>query len=66
MDTWTRIIGVLLALYAAYSIYRGRVVAGDEDSSTYIERVKHPVRFWISVAFMLVVAATLIFNVFHF
>jgi hypothetical protein len=66
MDTWTRIIGLLLALYAAYSIYRGRVIAGDEGSSTYIERARHPVRFWISVAFMLVAAGLLMFNVFHF
>jgi hypothetical protein len=66
MNAWTRIIGVIVALYAGYSIYRGRVTSGDETSTTYIERSKNPTRFWIAVAFMFVVAAALIFNVFHF
>ena len=65
MDTWTRVIGVIVALYAVYVIYRGQVAAGDEGSTTYIKRSEKPVQFWISVAFMLLVAATLIFNVFH-
>ena len=66
MNTWTRIIGVILALYAGYALYKGRVLSGDDDSSTYITRSERPVQFWISVAFILLVAATLIFNVFHF
>lgn len=66
MDTWTRVIGVILALYAAYAIYSGKVAAGDENSTSYIKRSEKPVQFWISVAFMLLVAATLIFNIFHF
>lgn len=66
MDTWTRVIGVIVALYAGYVIYRGRVAVGDETSTSYIERSEKPVQFWISVGFMLLVAAVLILNVFHF
>jgi hypothetical protein len=66
MDIWTRVIGVIVALYAVYVIYRGQVASGDENSTTYIKRSEKPVQFWISVAFMLVVAALMIFNVFHF
>lgn len=67
MNTWTRIIGIVVALYAAYVIYRGRISLSDDYGHTgWIERSEKPVRFWLSVAFMLVVAAILIFNVFHF
>jgi hypothetical protein len=65
MDIWTRLIGVAVALYAAYSIYRGRVSAGDENRTTYIVRSEKPVQFWLIVIFMLAVAVVMIFNVFH-
>lgn len=65
-DLWTRVIGVILLVYAGFVIYRGRLASGDETDTTYIDRAKSPVKFWISVGFMLLVAAVLIFNVFHF
>jgi hypothetical protein len=66
MNTWTRIIGVIVALYAGYVIYRGRVAVGDDNSTSYLERSEKPVQFWLTVVFMLAVAAVLILNVFRF
>ena len=65
MDIWIRLIGVAIALLAAFSIYRGRVSAGDDTSTSYIQRSEKPVQFWLTVIFMLVVAAIMIFKVFH-
>jgi hypothetical protein len=65
--SWSTIIGVVLVLYALYVIYRGRLTSGDDyGNSTVINRAESPVRFWISVIGMLVLAVLLIFNVFHF
>ncbi len=68
MNTWTRIIGGLVVLYAAYVIYRGqiRLTSDDTHTSRLVKRSEKPVQFWLSVGLMLVVAVILIFNVFHF
>jgi hypothetical protein len=59
------IVGILVALYGVYAIYRGRIASGDENSTSYISRAEKPVQFWISIVILYVVAAILIFNVFH-
>jgi hypothetical protein len=64
--SWTMIVGILLLLYAGYALYRGRVGAGEDDSAAFIQRSERPVQFWFSVIFILVLAALLILNVFHF
>jgi len=66
MNAWTRIIGVVLALYAGYVLYTGRVASGDESSTTYRTRAEKPVQYWISVVFILALAVLMILNVFHF
>ena len=67
MSTWTRIIGVLVALYAVFVIYRGRIsVSNDYNHNTsWIVRSERPLRFWFTVVIMFVVAAIMIFNIFH-
>lgn len=68
MNLWTRFIGVLVLLYAAFVIYRGRIREVNEYThmGKWIERSERPVRFWFTVAVMVVIAAVLILNVFHF
>lgn len=68
MDTWTRIIGVVLALYAAFVIYRGQIRFTDDDTYTsrVVKRSEKPVQFWLTVSLMLALAVILVFNVFHF
>ncbi len=67
MGIWTRIVGVVLLIYAGYVLYSGRLVSGDDYGHTSrIERSKKPVQFWLSVGLMLVLAVVLIFNVFNF
>lgn len=65
--SWTMIVGVILVLYAGYVIYRGRISTSDDyGHSEWLNRAEKPVQFWFSVAVILVIAALLIFNVFHF
>ena len=64
---WSTIIGVVLVLYAAFVIYRGRLTSGDDYGSTWVvTRAEKPVQFWLSVIGMLVIAALLIFHVIKF
>ncbi len=64
---WSTIIGYVLVLYAVYVIYKGRVVTSDDyNRSSWLNRSEKPVQFWFSVLLILVMAALLIFNVFHF
>ncbi|MBI3739545.1 MAG: hypothetical protein HY258_10910 [Chloroflexi bacterium] len=67
-DLWARIIGGVLVLYAAFVIYRGRISISDDysRSSEWLQRSEKPVQFWFAVGVILVIAALLIFNVFHF
>ena len=63
---WSIILGVVLVLYAIFVIYRGRLTSGDDYGNTsVINRADKPFQFWLSVVGMLVIAALLIFNVFH-
>ena len=64
---WSRIIGVLVALLAFRTIYKGRLMTSDDyGNSEVIDRAKSPVWFWIVVAGQFVLAALLILNVFNF
>jgi hypothetical protein len=65
---WSTIVGYVLVLYAVYVIYKGRVVTSDDYSkrSEWLNRSEKPVQFWFAVLVILVMAALLIFNVFHF
>jgi hypothetical protein len=64
---WSMILGVVLLLYAAYVIYRGRITVSDDyKRSSWITRAEKPVQFWFSVFVILVLAVVLIFNVVHF
>jgi uncharacterized membrane protein len=65
--SWTTILGIALLLYAALIIFRGRLTSGDDyGNTTVIDRKKSPVRFWITVGGLGVLAFILIFNIFHF
>ncbi len=68
MDSWTRIVGLILAIWAGISIYRGRItISNDNDrTSTWINRTEKPVQFWMVVVVVLALAVILGFNVFHF
>jgi len=68
MSNWSTIVGIILALYAAFCIYRGRIDISSENdrSSTWISRSEKPVKFWIYIIVILALAAALGFNVFNF
>jgi len=62
---WTRIIGVVLVLLAAWQIYRGRFSSADDvGGSIRVDRAKTPGRFWLTVAAEVVIGALMIFGVF--
>ena len=64
---WARIVGVVIVLYAAFVIYRGRLTSGDDYGSTWVvTRAEKPVQFWLTVIGMFVIAALLIFQVIKF
>ena len=64
--SWSTIIGIVLLLYAAFVIYRGRITSSDDyGHSSSISRSEKPVLFWFSVAVLLVFAVLMLFNVFH-
>jgi len=68
VGSWTTFIGIILALYAAFCIYRGRIDVSNENdrSSVWISRSEKPVKFWIYIIVILALAAALGFNVFNF
>ncbi len=68
MDTWTRIAGLILAVYAAFCIYRGRISVSNENdrTTTWITRSEKPLQFWLIMVVILALAAILGFNVFNF
>jgi len=67
MFTWQTILGVVLLLYSGFLIYRGRVTSGDDyNNTTVVDREKNPVRFWLTVGGLIVVALLLVFNIIHF
>jgi len=68
MDTWTRVVGVILVIYAAISIYRGRITISDSNDRTtnWITRAEKPFQFWLIMVVILALAAVLGFNIFNF
>ena len=68
MFTWSRVAGLILALYALIAIVRGRITVGGEyeRTTTWISRAEKPVQFWLWIVVLLALAAILILNVFHF
>ncbi|HEY2981533.1 MAG TPA: hypothetical protein VGJ22_10155 [Anaerolineales bacterium] len=68
MFTWSRIVGLILALYALIAVVRGRITVGGEyeRTTTWISRADKPVQFWLVILVLLALAAILLLNVFHF
>lgn len=63
---WSIILVVVMVLYAIFVIYRGHLSSGDDYGNSWVvSRAEKPFQFWLSVIGMLVIAALLIFNVFH-
>ena len=67
MFTWTSIFAVILVLFAAFCIYRGRISFSDQynRSTSYITRADKPIQFWLTIVFILALAAVLGFNIFN-
>ena len=72
MNSIHSIAGLILALYALFVIFTGRVTVSDSDgyggrshTSTMISRAEKPLQFWVFVIAVLLVAVVLFFNVFH-
>lgn len=64
---WSRIVGMVLVLYAGYVTYRGRISLSDDNYNTrYVNRSEKPVQFWLLVLAILALAMALLLNVFHF
>jgi hypothetical protein len=55
-----KVIGILLAAYTVYAMFRGEVVAKSGASGRTIERVTSPKYFWVVIAIYLGLALALI------
>jgi hypothetical protein len=65
MFNWQPLLGVVLLLFAVYTVIRGRIRTGDDyGNSTVIDRQKNPVYFWLVVAGQIFLAFLLFFHVF--
>ncbi|MCE9646009.1 MAG: hypothetical protein K8S20_08420 [Chloroflexi bacterium] len=63
MFNWQSILGVVLLLYAGFTVFRGRVTSGDDYGNTsVIDREKSPVYFWFLVAGQVVLGIILLLH----
>ena len=54
-----KVLGALLAVYTAFAIFRGEVIAKSGPSGRTVERTSSPGYFWVVISIYLVLAVLL-------